>query len=137
MKSTLCRASWVAKVFSPAIWVMALWVVLGGGGQPAYATHFRYGHINWAPVSGNTVQFTDTNAHINNADGGYRVETVVNVGTGNSSPVTALPPIILCPINALCSFRVPGADPNGDPLRFRLSTAPEASSDAPTPPPPP
>src|SRR5205809_3725286 len=62
MKSTLCRASWVAKVFSPAIWVMALWVVLGGGGQPAYATHFRYGHINWAPVTGNTVQFTIQNS---------------------------------------------------------------------------
>src|SRR5205823_10947716 len=71
------------------------------------------------------------NAHINNPDGGYRVETVVNVGTGNSSPVSALPPIILCPINALCSFRVPGADPNADPLRFRLSTASEASSSEP------
>src|SRR5438876_12223389 len=62
MKSTLCRASWVAKVFSPTSCVMALWVVLGDGGQPAYATHFRYGHINWAPVSGNTVQFTVQNA---------------------------------------------------------------------------
>src|SRR5438093_4883819 len=251
MTSTLRKASWVAKVLSPTIWVMALWVVLGGGGQPAYATHFRYGHINWAPVSGNTVQFTvqnafrrsvlpslafaclapatlttipcsaadglpgpgdvfeedigltqllpgdgsqidsplgtllyvvtsidptsewlfalaldpasmpaidttisytypaagtytvaaidsccrispvlfsGTNAHIYNPDGGYRVETVVNVGTGNSSPVTALPPIILYPINALCSFRVPGVDPDGDPLHFRLSSAQEPSS---------
>ena len=62
MKSTLRKASWVAKVFSPAIWVMALWVVLGGGGQPAYATHFRYGHVNWTSLSGNTVQFTVQNA---------------------------------------------------------------------------
>src|SRR5206468_8050957 len=28
----------------------------------------------------------------------------------------------------LCSFLVPGADPNGDPLNFRLSTLAEASS---------
>ncbi|TMA54744.1 MAG: hypothetical protein E6J80_09975, partial [Deltaproteobacteria bacterium] len=259
MKSSLRQASLVAKVFGATFRVMAVWAVLGGGGQPAYATHFRYGHINWAPVTGNTIQFTiqnafrrsflpsvayecidpatvapdtvptiipcsaadglpgpgdvfaedigstqffpgdgsvidsplaellyvvtsidpvnewlfalaldpaslpaidttithtypaagnftaaidsccrispvpfsGTNAHINNPDGGYRVETVVNVGTGNSSPVSALPPIVLCPINALCSFRVPGADPNGDPLHFRLSTATEASSGPP------
>src|SRR5436309_903693 len=259
MNSTPRRASVGAKVFGATLRVIAVWVVLAGGGQPAYATHFRYGHINWAPVSGTTIQFTiqnsfrrsvgppeayecidpatvapgtvttipcsaadglpgpgdvfvedigftqllpgddsdpigsplgpllyvitsidptnewlfaltldpdslptidttitltypatgnftaaidsccrispaplsGTNAHINNPDGGYRVETVVTVGTGNSSPVTALPPIVLCPINALCSFRVPGADPNADPLRFRLSTASEASSSEP------
>lgn len=67
------------------------------------------------------------NAHINNPDGGYRVETLVNVGTGNSSPVSTLPPIILCPQSGLCSFTVPGSDPNGDPLNFRLSTSAEAS----------
>src|SRR5439155_14166619 len=74
------------------------------------------------------VPFSGTNPPIHAPDGGYRVETVVNVGTENSSPVSALPPIVLCPLNALCSFRVPGADPNGDPLHFRLSTASEASS---------
>src|SRR5436190_17938051 len=62
MTSTLRRASWVAKIFSPVIWVMALWIVLGSGGQPAYATHFRYGHVNWTSLSGNTVQFTVQNA---------------------------------------------------------------------------
>src|SRR6266516_5708569 len=249
MKGTLRRASFAARVFSGTARIMALWAVLGGG-QPAYATHFRYGHINWAPVTGNTVQFTiqnsfrrsfqpgdpdldayrcidpatlatvscsaadglprpgdvfqeyigftqfltgdgavigsemgllylvtsidpvnqwlfafaldpaslpaiDTtithtypsagnftaaidsgdrirkaspNFHINNAGGGYRVETLVNAGTGNSSPVSALPPIVLCPVNGVCSFTVPGEDPDGDPLRFRLSTAAEASS---------
>ena len=258
MKGTLRRASFAARVFSGTTGIMALWAVLGGG-QPAYATHFRYGHINWAPVTGNTVQFTiqnsfrrsfqpgdpdldayrcidpatlatvscsaadglpgpgdvfqeyigftqfltgdgavigsemgllyvvtsidpvnewlfalaldpaslptvdttithtyasagnftaaidsgdrissasasNVNAHINNPDGGYRVETLVNVGTGNSSPVSALPPIILCPVNALCSFVVPGADPNADPLHFRLSTSTEASTFPPNPP---
>src|SRR5437667_11153352 len=62
MKSTLRRASLVVKVFGATFRVMAVWAVLGGGGQPAYATHFRYGHINWAPVSGNTIQFTVQNA---------------------------------------------------------------------------
>src|SRR6266498_5586596 len=62
MKRTPRRASLVAKVFSPTIWVMAVWAVLGGGVQPAYATHFRYGHINWAPLSGTTIQFTIQNA---------------------------------------------------------------------------
>src|SRR5204862_6794090 len=45
--------------------------------------------------------FSGTNAHINTPDGGYRVEAVVNVGTKNSSPVSTLPPIVQCPINAL------------------------------------
>src|SRR5213593_4366779 len=62
MKSTLRSTSGVAKVFSLTVRVMALWVVLGGGAQPAYATHFRYGHINWAPLSGTTIQFTVQNA---------------------------------------------------------------------------
>src|SRR6266516_6374914 len=62
MKSTLRRASLVVKVFGATFRVIAVWAVLGGGGQPAYATHFRYGHINWAPVTGNTVQFTIQNS---------------------------------------------------------------------------
>src|SRR5437762_2260355 len=65
--------------------------------------------------------YSGTNAHINNPDGGYRLETVVNVVTGYSSPVSALTPTVLCPINARCSFRVRGADPNADPLRFSVS----------------
>ena len=68
------------------------------------------------------------NAHINNPDGGYRVETTVNVGSGNSSPISALPPIVVCPIDEVCAFQVPGADPDGDTLGYRLSTASEASS---------
>src|SRR6266446_9350985 len=62
MKSTLRRASLMAKVFGATFRVMAVWAVLGGGGQPAYATHFRYGHINWAPVTGTTIQFTIQNS---------------------------------------------------------------------------
>src|SRR5437773_11091369 len=62
MKGPLRRASFVARAFSATIRMTALWAVLGGGGQPAYATHFRYGHISWVPVTGNTVQFTIQNA---------------------------------------------------------------------------
>jgi cysteine-rich repeat protein len=65
--------------------------------------------------------------HINNADGNYRVETIVTVGTGNRSPVSSMPPIVQCPINGICSFTVPGSDPDNDPIRFRLSTSTEAS----------
>ncbi len=68
------------------------------------------------------------NAHINNPDLDYRVETIVKVGMGNSSAVSALPPIVICPQNAVCSFLVPATDPDGDTLTFRLSTAPEADS---------
>jgi uncharacterized repeat protein (TIGR01451 family) len=83
-------------------------------------------------TGGDFLAFTDSCCRIgnliNNAGGGYRVETLVNVGSGNSSPVSALPPIVQCPINGLCSFLVPGSDPDGDPLQFRLSTSSEASS---------
>ncbi len=67
------------------------------------------------------------NEHINNPDDFYRVETVINVGTANDSPISALPPIVRCPIDALCSFQVPVTDPDNDPVRFRLSTSAEAS----------
>jgi uncharacterized repeat protein (TIGR01451 family) len=83
------------------------------------------------PTSGDFLAFTESCCRIgeliNNAGGNYRVETLVNVGSGNGSPVSALPPIVTCPINALCSFTVPGSDPDGDPLQFRLSTDIEAS----------
>jgi hypothetical protein len=71
--------------------------------------------------------FFEGDAHINNPGGTYRVETVVNVGTGNTSPVSTLPPIVVCPIGAVCSFFVPAGDANGDRLRYRLSTSQEAS----------
>lgn len=66
------------------------------------------------------------NAHINNPSGSERTETIVNVGTGNSSPVSNLPPIVTCPENGVCSFRIPATDPDRDPLTFRLSTSNEA-----------
>ncbi|HEV7732924.1 MAG TPA: putative Ig domain-containing protein [Candidatus Binatia bacterium] len=66
------------------------------------------------------------NAHINNPELAYRVETTVTVGTGNSSPITALPPIVTCPQNGLCTFIVPATDPDGNTLTFRMSAPLEA-----------
>jgi hypothetical protein len=66
-------------------------------------------------------------AHMNNPDDDYRVATTVNVGGGdNSSPASALPPIILCPLNGTCQFTIPASDNELDPLMFRMSTPLEA-----------
>ncbi len=65
------------------------------------------------------------NAHLNNGGDAYRLETVVNVGSDNSAPVTSLPPIVLCPQDGLCSFTVPSSDDGGN-VSFRFSTPGEA-----------
>lgn len=88
------------------------------------------------PAPGNYTVATDSccrigqipggNWHVNNPDGVQRVETIVNVGSTNSSPVSTMPPIVLCPINGICTFSVPAADANGDSLRWRMSTSSEA-----------
>lgn len=52
---------------------------------------------------------------------------MVDVGSGNSSPVSSLPPIILCPINGLCTFPVPVSDNELDTVTFRMSTTAEAA----------
>lgn len=72
----------------------------------------------------------DKNEHINNPGLRYRLESVINAGSTNNSPVSALPPVVLCPIDTLCSFQVPVTDPNNDPVGFRLSTSTEATGSA-------
>ncbi|AKD56031.1 hypothetical protein SD10_15100 [Spirosoma radiotolerans] len=60
----------------------------------------------------------------NNADGRYRINSTVNVGTTNLPPASTLPPIINLPFNqAAASFTVPASDPNGNALTFSLATA--------------
>jgi hypothetical protein len=71
------------------------------------------------------------NAHINNPDNGFRTVSQVKVGTGESSPVSNLPPIILCPEDALCTFNVPVSDDEIDPMSFRMATDSEADFDDP------
>ncbi|MCH8073499.1 MAG: hypothetical protein IIA09_16300, partial [Proteobacteria bacterium] len=73
------------------------------------------------------INITATGAvHQNNLDRGFSVETLINVGGTNNSPVTAVAPIVLCRINSFCDFSVPAADPDGDTVSFRLSTSAEA-----------
>jgi len=74
---------------------------------------------------------TSPNAHLNNPDNGFRVATDVEIGgaTPDSSPVSGLPPIVLCQQNASCSFTVPMSDNELDPVTFRLSTNSEADFD--------
>lgn len=66
------------------------------------------------------------NAHLNNPDDTYRVETIVDAGSGNSSPVSCLPPVVRCQVDEPCSFQIPTSDNEGDALSFRLSTAAES-----------
>lgn len=65
----------------------------------------------------------------NNPGNGYGLITSVELNSGNRSPVSSLPPIVPCPVNAVCKFAVPAVD--GDPntkLRWRLATPGEANS---------
>jgi len=67
------------------------------------------------------------NSHINNPDLDYKVQTQVQVGASNVSPTTALPPIVLCPRNEICSFYVTATDPDPtDQITFRLASPTEA-----------
>lgn len=68
------------------------------------------------------------NFHVTNPDGFYKVDTLVNVGTGNSPPASSLPPIVVCPVDSPCAFFVPAGDVDGDPQVFRLSTSSEAAA---------
>ncbi|RYZ29936.1 MAG: CHRD domain-containing protein [Chitinophagaceae bacterium] len=64
---------------------------------------------------------------INNGDGNFRTATTVNVGSGNSSPVSSLVPIIDVPSNqAAATFPIPATDPNGSALSYRFATSAEA-----------
>jgi hypothetical protein len=59
----------------------------------------------------------------NNANAVWRNETIVNVGSGNESPVTTMAPIInMQGETAAATFQVPASDPDGDNLTYRLAT---------------
>ena len=76
-----------------------------------------------------------TSAHIDNPEGDYQLETEVNVGAGNRSPVTALPPAVDCPIEGVCVVPLPAVDPDGDPLHLRFASDDESGlDDQPAPP---
>lgn len=64
----------------------------------------------------------------NNAHAYWRSETIVNVGSGNESPVTTMAPIINMQTGTSnATFQVPASDPDGDVLTYRLATASEVA----------
>jgi hypothetical protein len=68
----------------------------------------------------------------NNANASWRNETVVNVGSGNSSPVTTMAPIINMQTGmAAATFQVPASDPDNNTLTYRLATYSEISGNQP------
>ncbi|MEO5853001.1 MAG: post-COAP-1 domain-containing protein, partial [Nocardioides sp.] len=69
---------------------------------------------------------SSSSGHQNNGDGNVRYETLVDLAATSASPVGLVPPIVDCPINAVCTFSVPATDPDGQPMAWRLSTAVEA-----------
>lgn len=70
-----------------------------------------------------------TGIEINNPNGWYRVLTYVELNSGNSSPSSSLPPIVVLPQSATASFFVPGADPDPNTnLVWRLATGSEAAN---------
>jgi hypothetical protein len=81
-------------------------------------------------TSGNFIAYMESAARlsalVNNPDDEFRNETLVDVGAGNDSAVSALAPIVQVPQGATYSFQIPAADPDGDNLTYRLSTSAEA-----------
>src|SRR5262249_50416720 len=61
---------------------------------------------------------------VNNANGQYRVETLVDIGSPqNSPPVSSMAPVVQFPNGAIDGFQIPAVDPNVDPLTFRFPTS--------------
>ncbi len=70
-----------------------------------------------------------TGGEANNPLGNYRLLTLVDLETGNSSPVSSLPVIIPMKRSAASTFPIPGADADANTrLNFRLATADEAGN---------
>ena len=70
------------------------------------------------------------NFHWNNPSLNYRVETLVEPGSGVRSPRTDLEPIVTCPLDGECSFDIDNAVLPGRPgttLRYRLADDQEAT----------
>ena len=63
----------------------------------------------------------------NNSDDWYYTESTVNVGAvpANSSPVSSLPPIVTIADDQIATFQIPGIDPDGDTLTYRLAQGSE------------
>jgi hypothetical protein len=93
----------------------------------AHLEHTYSGPGPWTASVSDCCRLSSSNGHMNNGDGSVRYETLVDLSQTTASPVALVAPIVDCPIDALCSFTVPAADPDGQELRWRFSTDVEAS----------
>ncbi|MBF9143698.1 putative Ig domain-containing protein [Hymenobacter properus] len=60
----------------------------------------------------------------NNSNGVMYVSTLVNAGSGNSSPVSTLVPVMNLAVGqTAATFRLPASDPDGDALTYTMATA--------------
>lgn len=63
---------------------------------------------------------------VNNSSGSVDIRTLVNVGTGNSSPIATLPPVVNVSQGlSAATFSLPANDPDGDVLTYRLANSTE------------
>ena len=68
---------------------------------------------------------------LNNHDQNFQVETIVNIGSGISSPVSSMPPLIALQTGlAPAKFQLIASDPNGRVLSYRLATPTEMGGTA-------
>lgn len=108
--------------------------ILARGLQPGTVddetiTHAYSGPGPWTGYSQSCCRvsrLSSTTAHLNNPDGNYRAEFLVNFNSNSGSPKSLLPPIVQCRAESLCSFEVTASDDDERRLRFRLSSSSEA-----------
>ena len=75
----------------------------------------------WASQD-NCCRLGTSNGHINNPDGDITMRTLVDLSQP-ASPSSAVSPIVGCPLDALCTFTMPAANPTSGTTRFRLADA--------------
>jgi hypothetical protein len=91
--------------------------------------HESYTYASAGPFTARVAsccRLSGSGGHINNPDGSVSFETIVDLNATTASPVSLVAPIVDCPIDALCSFTVPAADPDNQPISWRMATPAEA-----------
>jgi Bacterial Ig domain len=84
-------------------------------------------------TAGTFTAFTDSCCRLDtlqggNADGEYRVETIVDAGAGNDAPTSNLPDVVTCIQGQVCNFQIPASDPDSDAITYRFSNSTEDSN---------
>lgn len=84
---------------------------------------FMAGIFSSHPLNGGGVRVSNL---VNRAGSPYVVQTQVTALGGNRSPVATFAPVVYVPESTHSTFVVPAKDPDGDRIRWRLSTDAEA-----------